>query len=49
MTIQYQIAEKNFILINCENLIQNMKINLQLDKGTCFLVVLFGQLEVICR
>lgn len=25
MTIQYQIAEKNFILINCENLIQNMK------------------------
>lgn len=49
MTIQYQIAEKNFILIYCENLVQNMKKKLQLDKGTRFLVVPFGQLEVICR
>lgn len=48
MTIQYQIAEKyNFILINCENSIQKIKKKLQLDKGTCFLVVPFGQLEVI--
>lgn len=38
MTIQYQIAEKNFILINCENLIQNMKIICNWIKAHVFLL-----------